>query len=576
MELRIRGTLLLFMKQIIILLSALTFTFGCSGPAEPARTELVEKVEDVNKTVSELLKEALKSKGIILAGSDTLAAPTLVSNIYIQKDYMPIWSDKGELSAAGDTLFNMIANAGDYGLVPTDYYIAGIDSLLSFSRDQETGKYDAAKLYQADLLLTDAFFVMSVHLANGRLMPDTTLSSWSEAKADSNIVHLLSDALAKNTIRQTLESFEPKHADYHNLKLALMKLRREFTSSDGWDTLPPIEQDTALFYSLLKSRLIASNDYDSTVAGNDSVKLSAAIKSFQKKHALEADGKPGKNTRRLLNLTLTDHIRQIEINMERWRHEPGKFPERYVWVNIPSYRMKVMEADTIVMQSRIVAGDPKTPTPLLHSTINFFLIYPYWNVPHSIATKEMLPKIQRDTSYLRKNRFEVLDRNNNVVDPVAINWKKYTKNNLPYRFRQREGEDNSLGVIKFNFNNKHGVYLHDTNAKRFFGKDIRALSHGCMRLEKYMDFANYLIRDDSLRYRPDSLQVYLDKRDRKQINLRKPVKIYVKYYTCEADTLGNIMFYTDIYRKDEQIRKVLYRDVREMRNPALKTAIAQQ
>lgn len=564
------------MKHFFIILSALTLAWGCSDNAEPAKTELVEKVEDVNKKVTELLKEALKNREVILAGKDTLAAPSLVSMIYKQKDYSPIWCSKGELLPQGDTLFNLIMNAGDYGLVPTDYYIAGIDSLLSFSRDPEIGKYDAAKLYQADLLLTDAFFVMSVHLGKGRLMSDTTLSSWSEAKADSNIVGLLSDALAKNTIRQTLEQLEPKHADYHNLKLALKKLRAEFTSSDGWDTLPPIEQDTALFYSLLKTRLMASNDYDSTVAGNDSMKLAAAIRSFQSKHALETDGKPGKNTRRLLNLTLTDHIRQIEINMERWRHEPGELPERYVWVNIPSYRMKVVEADTIAMQSRIVAGDPKTPTPLLHSTINYFLIYPYWNVPHSIATKEMLPKIQRDTSYLRKNRYEVLDRSNNVIDPAAINWKKYSKNNLPYRFRQREGEDNSLGVIKFNFNNKHGVYLHDTNAKRYFGRDIRALSHGCMRLEKYMDFANYLIRDDSLRYRPDSLQVYLDKRERKQISLKKPLKIYVKYYTCEADTLGNIMFYTDIYRKDEQIRKALYRNVREMKNPVLKAAIAKQ
>lgn len=555
------------MKNFLFpILLAAAFACGCNGCAEEKKVDLVEKIEDINPHVQKLLKDALEDADTaskIEASKGTLLAPGLVSRVYKKKEYMPLWLNAGELTATGDTLFRFIASAGDYGLVPEDYRYPMIDSLLAGRRDSASGKYDAMKLYQADMLLTDAFFVMSVHLGKGRLLPDTAIAHWSESKADSNIVELLAQAIEKNSVRETLESFEPAHKEYHYLKLALRIYRNEFENEEGWDTLPSIEKDTAEFYRLLKPRLIGSYDYDSLVEGSDSVKLAAAIKSFQKKHALEADGKAGKNTRRLLNLTLQDHIRQVEINMERWRLEPEKFAARYVWVNIPSYRMKVIEEDTLVMESRIVAGDPRTPTPLLSSTINYFLIYPYWHVPHSIATKEMLPKIQRDTSYLRKNRYEVLDRNNTIIDPSTINWKKYSKNNLPYRFRQREGEDNSLGVMKFNFNNKHGVYLHDTNAKRYFSRDVRALSHGCMRLEKYMELANFLIRDDSLKYKPDSLIAYLEKRERKQINLKKPLKIYVKYYTCEADSMGNIMFYTDIYGKDEQLKKVLYKNAKK-------------
>jgi len=552
------------MKHLLFpILLAAVLACGCNGCAEEKQADLVEKIEEINPHVQKLLKESLKGADTtskIKIGNEMLLAPGLVGQVYKKKDFLPLWLDKGELTPAGDTLYRLVMNAVDYGLVPGDYKHLTIDSLLAGRRDSASNKYDAVKIGHADMLLTDAFFTMSVHLGKGRLLPDTALLHWSESKADSNIVELLAQAIEKNSIRETLEAFEPKHEEYHRLKLALRFYRNEFENEEGWDTLPSIEKDTAEFYRLLKPRLLASHDYDSLVEGADSVKLAAAIKSFQKKHALEADGKTGKNTRRLLNLSLQDHIRQIEINMERWRLEPNKFADRFVWVNIPSYKMKVMEEDTLVMESRIVAGDPKTPTPLLNSTINFFLIYPYWHVPHSIATKEMLPKIQRDTSYLRKNRYEVLDRNNNVIDPATISWKKYSKNNLPYRFRQREGSDNSLGVMKFNFNNKHGVYLHDTNAKRYFSKDVRALSHGCMRLEKYMDLANYLIRDDSLKYKPDSLIAYLDKKERKQINLRKPLKIYVKYYTCEADSAGNIMFYTDIYRKDEHMKNVLYKN----------------
>jgi murein L,D-transpeptidase YcbB/YkuD len=551
------------MKNLLFLIALFAIiACGCNTCAEEKHADLVEKVEDINPHVQKLLKDALEkadSNSKIKVGKEILLAPGLTGSIYKKKEYAPLWLNAGELTASGDTLLRIITNAGDYGLVAEDYKFSMIDSLLAGRRDSASKKYDAVKISQADMLLTDAFFVMSVHLGKGRVLPDTILlARWSESLADSNIVELLAMAMEKNSLRETLEAMEPARKEYQNLKLALRLFRQEFNDTQGWDTLPAIEKDTARFYSLLKPRLIASHDYDSLVEGSDSLRLAAAIKSFQKRHALEADGKAGKNTRKLINISLQDHIRQIELNMERWRLEAREFPKQYMWVNIPSYKMKVMEEDTLVMESRIVTGDPKTPTPLLTSTINFFLIYPYWNVPHSIATKEMLPKLQRDTSYLRKQRLEVLDRNNNVVDPSTINWKKYSKNNLPYRFRQREGEDNSLGVMKFNFNNKHGVYMHDTNSKQYFGRDVRALSHGCMRLEKYMDLATFLIRDDSLKYKPDSLLTYLDKKEKKQINLKKPLKIYVKYFTCEADSAGNVIFYTDIYKKDEQLKKLLY------------------
>lgn len=551
------------MKAFFLIAVLATFlATGCSRCSKVQKVDLVEKKEDVNEHVSTLLKDALDgadSSSVITAGEDTLLAPGLIAAIYSSKNFSPLWTNAGKLTPVGDTLLHIVTNAGDYGLIPDDYNSSRIHGLIGMSFDTASQKFDAVKIYEAEMLLTDAFFVMSVHLGKGRLLPDTALLHWSESRADSNITSLLSEAIEKNMIREALESMEPVHHDYHYLKLALKKLREEFKASEGWDTLPAIERDTAQFYKLLVPRLIASNDYDSTVAGPDSIKLAAAIKSFQRKHGLEEDGKAGKNTRRLLNLSLRDHIRQIEITMERWRLESLR-PARYVWVNIPSYTLRVVEADTLVMRSRVVVGDPKTPTPVLSSTVNFFLLYPYWHVPYSIASKEMLPKIQRDTAYLRKNRYEVMDRKGNIVDPSTINWKKYNKNNLPYKFRQREGEDNSLGVVKFNFNNKHGVYLHDTNAKRYFGKDIRALSHGCIRLEKYMDFAAYLIREDSLKMNRDSLIVYLQRRERKQIAVKKPLPVLIRYFTCEADAEGNIIFFTDIYRKDREFHKVLYRE----------------
>ena len=187
------------------------------------------------------------------------------------------------------------------------------------------------------------------------------------------------------------------------------------------------------------------------------------------------------------------------------------------------------------------------------------LIYPYWNVPYKIATEEILPRVKWDTTYLRKQRFDVLNSKGEILDYKKINFKKYSKGNFPYKFRQGMGTDNSLGVMKFNFYNKWDVYIHDTNARKLFGRTMRAMSHGCMRMEKYFEFATFLIRDDSLKYRPDSLLAYIERQEQRKIPLKKPVSLYVKYFTAEV-VEGKLELYPDIYAKDEELKKLLYRN----------------
>ena len=246
------------------------------------------------------------------------------------------------------------------------------------------------------------------------------------------------------------------------------------------------------------------------------------------------------------------------MSMERWRWEESKFPERYAFINIPAFWLVLFEKDTVVMQSAVVCGKPETQTPILTSKIDHLLIYPYWNAPSSIATKEILPAVQRDIKYIEKKHFEVIGNHNQVLDYTKLPWKKYSKNYLPVRFRQRIGEENSLGVLKFNFNNPFGVYLHDTNSKRYFKTSSRAQSHGCIRLEQYAQLADFLIRDDSLHYTHDSLQLYFSNQQQRKINLRKRLPIYTRYYTAQADSTG-LKLYIDVYRKDEELMKMLYK-----------------
>lgn len=187
------------------------------------------------------------------------------------------------------------------------------------------------------------------------------------------------------------------------------------------------------------------------------------------------------------------------------------------------------------------------------------LIYPYWNVPYSIAWKEILPAVKHDTSYLRRKGFEVVDYKGKVLDISKLHWKKYNKDYLPFKFRQRIGGDNSLGICKFNFHNKYGIYMHDTNSRRYFKTFYRYQSHGCIRLEKFVEAARFLIRDDTLRLPYDTLMNYFATPVQRQIDMKKPFHMYVKYFTVRADDSTGLHMYIDIYRRDEKMMKMVYK-----------------
>ncbi|MBT1703966.1 L,D-transpeptidase family protein [Chryseosolibacter indicus] len=248
-------------------------------------------------------------------------------------------------------------------------------------------------------------------------------------------------------------------------------------------------------------------------------------------------------------------IMQLQITMERWRHTKA-YPDRYIQVNIPSYNLFVMEKGDTVLRSNVIVGKPFSRTPELESVITSFVIYPYWHVPRSIATKEILPSIQRDSMYLTNHNYEVLDAQGNVVDAATINWASLKEDYFPYQLRQREGRENSLGIIKFLFKNPYGVYLHDTNSRRLFSRENRALSHGCVRVEQRRDLARYLVRDDNVYVTPDDVDQYFSLQQRVDVRVRKPIPIFIQYFTCEYIN-GSLKFYKDVYQNDQEILNVL-------------------
>ncbi len=553
------------MKNILLvpLVGILIFT-SCGGNDKNANGKQIvsQDPEKVNALLADYLSSHLSqfdTSTSFIIGKDSLFTTSLTKQMYVKHNFNPLWSDKGKLNAAGNSLYAVIKDAESFGLIRDDYHFHNLDSLIHTNYDSVKESFNVNKLAQADLMFTDAFFQFAVHVSVGRMENDSSLTrTWNLAKLDTDMIALLENALANNNLQKSFENLEPKRLEYQAIKKYMNAFRKKYEGA-VWQHLPDRKKDSLGFFAGVKKRLIQTGDYDSTSPDKDSLRIADALKKFQKRYYLEADGKIGRNTILALDMLPEDWVTQMAMNLERWRWEPAEFEKRHMIVNLPAFKMTVYEDDTIFMSSRIVCGAVKTQTPELDSKVNQIVLYPYWNVPYSISWKELLPHVQRDTGYLRKEHYEVLNSKNEVVDYRKINWKKYHKGNLPYKFRQMTGDDNALGIMKFEFNNKYSVYMHDTNSKKYFRFDTRAFSHGCMRLEKFMELAHFLIRDDSVRMPRDTFDHWTTLDSNMKINLRKPLPIHVRYFSCDVDPDGNVFIHTDIYLRDDRMRRVLYR-----------------
>lgn len=247
---------------------------------------------------------------------------------------------------------------------------------------------------------------------------------------------------------------------------------------------------------------------------------------------------------------LFENVRVIEANLERWRWEKD-WGDRYVYVNVPSLSVEVIESGRAVLTSRAIVGKPNNQTPSFSSVIQCFITYPYWHVPRRIAVEEFLPFIQRDTSFIKRNNFDVLDRKGRLLNSDSLPWQRYSRDYFPVMLRQREGNENSLGVVKFQFDNPYAVFIHDTNAPRLFRYEKRALSHGCIRMEKATQLAHYLVTG-AVNVKSPLIERYLREKQRHTVDLANPIPVHIRYFTA-AFRNGGLVFYDDIYDKDRAL-----------------------
>jgi murein L,D-transpeptidase YcbB/YkuD len=295
----------------------------------------------------------------------------------------------------------------------------------------------------------------------------------------------------------------------------------------------------------------------------DSAQLKEALIKLQKKKELTVDGKFGVQVVRLLNNTDAEKFKRIAINLDRYKVLPPKMPERYIWVNLPAYKLELWDQDTLRLESKVVVGKPNTRTPLLTSRISDMVTYPQWTIPNSIIMKEIVPAMRRDPGYLAKKGYSLLTWEGEVVDPYSVDWTKYKKG-IPFKVVQGSGDDNALGILKFNFPNKYSVYLHDTNQRYLFKNAKRALSHGCVRVQEWEKLTYYISSLDSINYEfdpsrveSDSIKVWLERKEKHIVKVKTKLPVYFRYFTA-AGKEGKLIFFEDIYNEDKVAREAYF------------------
>lgn len=323
----------------------------------------------------------------------------------------------------------------------------------------------------------------------------------------------------------------------------------------GWPKVPHNRtlrvNDSGDAVRRLRHRLLISGDL--TVRSRRDWHFDAdvelAVARFQMRHGLSLTGFVDTRTRRALNVPAHERLRQLEVNLARLTElmKVNK-ADRYVLVNVPAYQLQAVQGGRLALQSNVVVGKPARETPSVSALIKELNFYPYWRVPDSIATKDLIPQIRKDPSYFFKENFSLLKTwGVEPFDPSQIDWM--SPDIQKYKFRQDPGRNNALGVVRINMPNKHTVYLHDTPLKKLFGRSARAFSSGCVRVEKVLDLAGWLLQENK-DWNPLRVQVTVAQGQSEDVKLKKPVPVHFVYVTAWATGRGVVHFRRDIYRRD--------------------------
>ena len=478
-----------------------------------------------------------------------------LNRFYRQRGFAPVWGpDDAGLERAA-LLVETLAKADAHGLSPRGYHLDVIRGRAIEARD------DMA--VRRELLLTDAYFRYATHVRTGRLRPEQADQDWGIATLRFDPVNSLTEALQEpSTFPAVLASLPPPARGYVRLMGALGRYRTLNVPPRGWPvvspgpTLRPGDSDVRI--PLLRRRLAAEDDPVSPMSREDyDPALENAVRRFQARHGLDVDGIIGPGTLRALTVPAADRIRQIEMNLERWRWLPRDLGRRYITVNAADATLQVIEDGRAVLVSRVVVGDLRHPTPVVQTRVDAVILNPPWNVPMSIAVEEILPRLRRSPGYLADNDIVILDTRETDPYGRAIDWPSVPSGAFAFQLQQRPGPRNPLGRIKFETPNRFDVYLHDTPVRSLFTRMARTASHGCVRVEQARQLAAYVLAGAGTSWSPRTIDEAIGTGHTQRIPVRRQLPVYLLYWTAFVDADGTVHFLDDVYGRDRRLAAAL-------------------
>lgn len=490
-------------------------------------------------------------------GGQQLYAMGPLMDLYRQNNFQPLWTEQKKIVELGMA----VIAAAEEGLIPADYHLATINAALSGEQTPEGNDYTLDR----DILFSDALILLGEHILHGKVdrrdvEEKEGLAAGPRPEVD---VDFYLNALRSGRIAAAMRERAPQHPNYQILKegLALYKQR---AGQGGWPTVPqgpslkPGMQGERV--AALRQRLAASGDLPGTLVGGElyDPDLTAAVQQFQSRHGLDTDGLTGKNTLAAMNVSVEERIQQIRANLERTRWILHDLPPSAVLVDIAGFEVHYRHNNETLWRSKVMVGEPYNQTPVFRSAITYLVLNPTWTIPPGMLKNETIPKILKDPGYLQKENLKVYDLQGKPVNAAGIEWRQYLSKGFPYLLRQDAGPDNALGRIKFMFPNPYHVYLHDTPSKSLFGRNSRALSHGCIRVQSPLDLGRMILANDLGNTITDErIDTILESGKTTGISLKSPLPVFLLYITAKADADGAVSFSPDVYGRDAAVIEAL-------------------
>lgn len=522
-----------FMRYTWILFLLPFFFISCSSDNERIEIDFF-----ANDTIPLRLKmhKALGEEHLNKLGF-TEEQKTWIKYFYRSRDYKTSWINDSVINSHGIMALDVLKRSPAYG--------------VPFKRVELP--MDTSSLWiDRELVITTKLAYMLYDMNHSFIDRETKKLKPKKMTGLKKYIGFL-DRIGKENADSVLLSQGPADSNYR----FIINNIHNFCSSYNLDTthydITSIKKDSLNTFPKTKAALMSKGYLLKNT--DDSLEIVSALKVFQRHNGLAVDGVIGGNTSKALNESNYDKVLRAILALDAMK-TPKALPDKYIMINIPEYLLRFFVNDSLKRTHRIVVGTPENKTPVLTSKIRNIVVYPYWNVPYSIASKEILPALKRNAGYASSNNYKIY-RGDTEINPYSVNWSRIRENSFPYRVVQSPGPKNSLGILKFEFYNSYSVYVHDTPAKSLFSTSVRSYSHGCMRSQDPVGLGKTILDYDSVGRKrndltADSLDSLLMLKKHYSIRLKDPVPIYVEYRTVSADR-NSITFYLDIYRKEEEL-----------------------